>query len=83
MAIDYAKLRSLSARQLINALLREGFLFDRSSGSHHHYRHPDGRHVTVSFHRPGQTFTPKTLKSMIETQARWADADLRRLGLMN
>ncbi len=80
--IDYAHLRSLTARQIVNALNREGFVLDRQSGSHQLYRHPDGRRVTVSFHRPGDTFPPKTLKSMIEVQARWVEADLRRLGLL-
>ena len=82
MAIDYSKLRGLSARDLMNALLREGFLFDRSKGFHHHYRHPDGRRVTVAFHRPGQTFEVKTRKSMIGTQAGWTEDDFQRLGLM-
>jgi predicted RNA binding protein YcfA (HicA-like mRNA interferase family) len=82
MAINYGQLRSLSARELIAALTRDGFVLDRQSGSHQHYRHPDGRRVTVSFHRPGDTFTPKTLKRMIEDQARWTEGDLRRLNLL-
>jgi hypothetical protein len=42
----------------------------------------DGRRVTVSFHRPGDTFPPKTLRRMIEDQARWTADDLRRLDLL-
>jgi len=82
MAIDYGRLRSLTARELISALIRDGFAFDRQSGSHQHYLHSDGRRATVSFHRPGDTFHPKTLKRMIEDQARWTEADLRRLKLI-
>jgi predicted RNA binding protein YcfA (HicA-like mRNA interferase family) len=82
MAIDYGALRSLSAREIISALLRDGFAFDRGSGSHHIYRHPDCRRVTVSFHAPGETFAPKTLKSMIEKEARWTEKDLQRLKLI-
>jgi len=83
MAVNYAQLRSLTARELISALIREGFVFDRQSGSHQHYRHPaDRRRVTVSFHRAGETFKMKTLRSMIEDQARWTEADLERLGLV-
>lgn len=82
MPIDYAKLRGLTAREITSALLREGFLLDRQKGSHQLYRHADGRRVTVSFHRPGETFKPKTLRSIIERQARWTDVDLRRLGLL-
>ena len=81
MALDYGRLRSLTARRIANALIRDGFVLDRQSGAHRHYIHPDGRRVTVSFHHPGQTFAPKTLRSMLELQARWSEADLRRLKL--
>lgn len=82
MPIDYSKLRNVTVREIINALLHEGFLFDRASGSHQHYLHPDGRRVTVTFHRPGQTFVPKTLKAMFEWQAGWTETDLKRLKLI-
>jgi predicted RNA binding protein YcfA (HicA-like mRNA interferase family) len=32
--MDYAQLRSLTAREIISALLRDGFSFDRGPGSH-------------------------------------------------
>jgi predicted RNA binding protein YcfA (HicA-like mRNA interferase family) len=83
VAIDYGPLRSLTARLIIRALVRDGFLLDRQSGSHRLYRHPDGRRVTVTFHHPGQTFAPKTLRSMLELQAHWSETDLRRLRLLN
>ena len=80
--IAWASLRSLTARQIVNALARDGFTLRNQSGSHQRYRHPDGRRVTVSFHRAGQTFPPKTLRSMIEEQARWSERDLKRLKLI-
>lgn len=83
MPIDYRQLRTLTAREIISALVRDGFLLDRQAGSYQLYRHGDGRRVTVTFHRPGQTFAPKTLKSMIELQARWNDLDLKRLKLID
>ena len=82
MAVDYRRLRSLTARELIAALNRDGFYFVRQTGSHQRYAHADGRRVTVAPHGSGDTFTLKTLKSMLETQARWTDADLRRLKLI-
>lgn len=83
MGIDYRALRSLTARRLINALRRDGFVLDRRTGAHQHYYHAhDGRRVTVSFHHAGQTFSPKILKTMIELQARWSESDLRRLKLV-
>ncbi len=80
--ISWSHLHSLTARELINALNRDGFFLRSQVGSHQRYRHPDGRRVTVKFHSPGQTFRPKTLKTMIEDQAHWAEADLKRLGLL-
>jgi len=41
MAIDYGQLRGTTARELISALVRDGFAFDRGSGSHQIYRHGD------------------------------------------
>jgi predicted RNA binding protein YcfA (HicA-like mRNA interferase family) len=82
MTINYPHLRSLTARELISALARDGFALDRQAGSHQLYLHPDGRRVTVSFHRPGETFEIKTLRTMIEIQAHWTDEDLKRLKLI-
>lgn len=83
MALDYRGLRSLTARELIAALERDGFSIVRQTGSHQRYRHPDGRRVTVAPHGRGDTFTIKTLKSMIEKQACWTDEDLKRLVLFD
>lgn len=79
--IDDTRLRTLTARQLIGALTQDGFRFVRQRGSHHRYRRPDGRRVTVPFTRRGETFAPKTLRHIIESQARWTEEDLARLGL--
>lgn len=80
--MDYRGLRSLTARELIAALERDGFSFVRQTGSHQRYRPIDGRRVTVAPHGRGDTFTIKTLKSMIESQARWTEDDLKRLHLL-
>jgi predicted RNA binding protein YcfA (HicA-like mRNA interferase family) len=82
MGIDYRRIRSLAARELIAALTRDGFYFIRQKGSHQRYGHADGRRVTVAPHGGGDTFTIKTLKTIIEIQARWTEDDLRRLKLL-
>ena len=82
MAIDFSRLRSLTARELLSALARDGFVLDRQAGAHQLHRHADGRRVTLSFHRPGETFEIKTLRTMIEIQARWTEDDLKRLKLI-
>lgn len=40
----------LRARELVNALLKAGFVIIRQKGSHVRLRHPDGRVVTVPIH---------------------------------
>jgi predicted RNA binding protein YcfA (HicA-like mRNA interferase family) len=82
MAIDYSGLRSVTARDLIAALSRDGFSFVRQVGSHRRYKHSDGRRVTIAPHGRSGTFARKTLKTIIEDQSRWTEADLVRLGLL-
>lgn len=81
MAIDYRQLRNLTVREIISALIQDGFFYRRQKGSHQRYQHPDGRRVTVTFHASSDTFPIKTLKEMIG-QARWTEEDLRRLKLI-
>lgn len=76
------RLRKLSAREIIGALFRDGFILARQEGSHQQYTHSDGRRVTLTFHSLGQTFPPKTLKSMLEKQACWTSEDLKRLDIL-
>jgi predicted RNA binding protein YcfA (HicA-like mRNA interferase family) len=35
MGINYAQLRGVTARELISALIRDGFALDRQVGAHH------------------------------------------------
>ena len=80
--IEWRQLRNLTAREIINALIRDGFVLYNQRGSHQRYRHVNGRRVTVTFHRASDTFPIGTLRSMIELQARWSEDDLRRLSLI-
>lgn len=81
--IDYSKLRSLTARELVNALRRDGFRLDRQSGAHRqYYNSSDGRRVTVSYHHSSDTFSLRILRIMIERQGKWTEEDLQRLGLL-
>jgi len=82
MPIDYSKLRSLTAREMVRALLADGFFLKSQRGSHRRYQHADGRRVTVAYHSGSGTFVPKTLRSMIEEQACWTEDDLKRLSLL-
>ncbi len=79
---DWERVRSLKARELVKVLRRDGFSLKGQKGSHHRYRHPDGRRVTLSFSQGGETFAPKTLKNILVDQAGWTEEDLKRLGLL-
>lgn len=80
-SVDYSKLRSLTARKLVNTLIKDGFHLDRESGSHHQFFHPIKGRVTVAFHHPGDTFPLKALKGIIQ-DAGWTEDDLKRLKLL-
>ena len=80
--IEWRRLRNITAREMIGALIRDGFVLYNQRGSHQRYRHADGRRVTLTFHRAGDTFPIGTLRSMIELQAQWREGDLRRLSLI-
>lgn len=82
MPTDFSKIRALTANEIIRALLADGFKLRRSRGSHRRYQHIDGRRVTVHFHGSNATFVPKTLRSMLDEQARWTEDDLKRLRLL-
>jgi predicted RNA binding protein YcfA (HicA-like mRNA interferase family) len=73
--------KNVTANEFKHALERDGFKRTKKRGGHLLFRHPDGRRVTLSFHRPQDTFPPKTLKSMIQ-DAGWTEKDLTRLGLI-
>ncbi|MFH1187750.1 MAG: type II toxin-antitoxin system HicA family toxin [bacterium] len=82
MSINYNLLRSLTARELITALIKDDFYLRNQRGSHQRYRNSDGRRVTVSFHKTSDNFPPKTLKTIIEDQARWTEYDVKKMGLI-
>jgi predicted RNA binding protein YcfA (HicA-like mRNA interferase family) len=74
--------RGVDARTFIRALEEDGFGESRSEGSHHRYKHRDGRAVTVAYHKRSDTFVIKTLMRMLDA-TRWTEEDLRRLRLID
>jgi len=81
--IDYSKLRQITARELLKAIEKDGFIFKNQKGSHKRYIHKDGRRVTLPYHHSSQTYPIKTLKSIIESHAQWNHEDLLRLNLVD
>jgi predicted RNA binding protein YcfA (HicA-like mRNA interferase family) len=63
MGVNYAQLRKLTAREIISALIRDGFSWDHGTGSHQIYYHTDGRRVSVTFHRRAIPLPPRRSKA--------------------
>ncbi|HPM79595.1 MAG TPA: type II toxin-antitoxin system HicA family toxin [Candidatus Anammoximicrobium sp.] len=55
----------MKVRELLKLLAQDGWVIERSRGSHRQFRHPSKPGaVTVSAH-PSDTVHPKTLKSVL------------------
>ena len=75
-------LRNAPVRELIRALERDGFYWQRTTRTGAFvYRHSDRRGTFIHYHTGGETLTRKTLSSIVRA-ARWGEGDLRRLGLI-
>jgi predicted RNA binding protein YcfA (HicA-like mRNA interferase family) len=72
-------LPAATARQVLAALQRAGFVVERVRGSHYILAHPDdpGRAVTVPFHG-AKDLKPATLRNIIR-QARLTVEEFRKL----
>ena len=81
MAIPWRSIRSITVREIINAVYRDGFALQNSTGSYQRFRHPDGRRVTVTFHGSRQILGIGLLQRMIRDQIYCTEEDLRRLDL--
>ncbi len=72
---------NLTARDWIRAVSRDGFALRPTTGSHHKYKHPDGRRVLLIYHKHSDTYGPKFITYILGCTG-WKDADLKRLGLI-
>jgi predicted RNA binding protein YcfA (HicA-like mRNA interferase family) len=63
------ELPKITAKEVIAALEKVGFIFIRQSGSHRIYKNPEGKRTTVPFHGD-KILHPKILKSILR------DADI-------
>jgi predicted RNA binding protein YcfA (HicA-like mRNA interferase family) len=72
--------KSITAREIVLALEKDGFYLHHQRGSHRTYKKGNLR-VDVPYHHAGQTFPIKTLLCMIKDTG-WTEDDLRRLKLI-
>lgn len=59
------RLPRVTADEVIAAVQKSGFSLVRQSGSHRVFRNPEGKRVTVPYHK-GRTVHPKVLLSIIK-----------------
>ena len=58
------KLPRVTPDEVTKALVKLGFSVSRQSGSHRIYRNPQGKRVTIPYHK-GKVLHPKVLKSIL------------------
>jgi predicted RNA binding protein YcfA (HicA-like mRNA interferase family) len=73
--------RGISAREFVKALQADGFVLQRTRGSHRIFRNSKGRRVLVAYHHLSDTFPVGTLYGMVK-DAGWTDEEIKRLGLL-
>jgi len=77
----WKQLKNKTADDLISALLKDGFKLADTVRTERIYRHPDGRKVSIHYHKGSQTYGPSLLKALLE-DTQWSETDMRRLGLV-
>lgn len=75
------QLKSKTADELISALLKDRFVLDENVRTERIYRHPDGRRVSIHYHRGSKGYGSSLLKSMLEDIG-WSESNMRRLKLI-
>ncbi len=74
------KLRNKTAREIVSALMADGFVFVRQRGSHRTYS-KGALKVTIAYHHLKDTFPVGTLTCIIR-QTAWTEDDCKLLGLI-
>ncbi|MDY6918407.1 MAG: type II toxin-antitoxin system HicA family toxin [Chloroflexota bacterium] len=72
------RLPRVTADEVVRALEKLGFGLSRQSGSHRIYRSPQGKRVTVPYHK-GKDLHPKVLRSILKDAEVSLDEILRFL----
>jgi predicted RNA binding protein YcfA (HicA-like mRNA interferase family) len=70
------RLPRLKGKDLVRILEKQGFVLERTRGSHALLRHPDGRTTVVPVHA-GETLGPGLLRAILR-DIEWTTDDLKR-----
>jgi predicted RNA binding protein YcfA (HicA-like mRNA interferase family) len=74
--MELTPLRNRTARDWIRAVEYAGFRRRKTGGSHHIYQHSDGRRVLLVYHNLNDTFGPKAIRQILQSNL-WTEDDLR------
>jgi len=77
----WKQVKNKTADDLIVALAKDGFELVDKVRTERIYRHPDGRKVSIHYHKSSQTYGANLLKALLE-DAEWSEEDMRRLKLV-
>ena len=77
----WRQLKNKTAGDLIVALLKDGFKLVDKIRTERIYRHPDGRKVTIHYHKGSETYGAGLLKALLK-DTEWSEEDMRRLKLI-
>lgn len=75
------QLKSVTTRELIAALGKDGFIPDEELRTERIYRHPDGRRVSIHYHTGSKCYKRGMLKALFDDIG-WSEKDMRRLKLI-
>lgn len=75
------QLKGKTADDLISALLKDGFVLDERVKVERIYRHPDGKRVSIHYHKGNEGNGRGLLKSLLNDTG-WSVDDMRRLKLI-
>jgi len=77
----WKQIKNITKARMIDALVDDGFHIDEKIRTERIYRHPDGRRVSIHYHKGNETFGPSLLKGILKDIG-WNGKDLRRLKLI-
>lgn len=77
----WGQVKNKSADKLISALEKDGFVLDEKVRAERVYRHPDGRKVTIHYHKGSDTYGSGLLKALLK-DTEWSVEDMKRLKLV-
>jgi predicted RNA binding protein YcfA (HicA-like mRNA interferase family) len=75
----WEQIKSITTRELMDSLKRDGWALDAHGGSSHIFR--KGSRIVQVHHHPGKTYGPNMLKGLLKAIG-WSSADMRRLKLI-